>query len=109
MLKPERRWRTINDYCALMKSLISLLECPPLRFDTRTACRRPEHKLLKDSFGPAQVWLKHDLRLDDHPGIQQATQEASTVVPFFSIAPELYTHLLRTPNGVEGACCSCMQ
>lgn len=52
---------------------------------------------------PAQVWLKHDLRLDDHPGFLAASQQASAVIPFFCIAPELYTHLLRTPNGVEGA------
>ncbi|KAK9905885.1 hypothetical protein WJX75_008118 [Coccomyxa subellipsoidea] len=48
------------------------------------------------------VWLKHDLRLDDHPGFVQAADSAQSVLPFFCLAPELYVHLLRTPNGIEG-------
>lgn len=50
-----------------------------------------------------QVWLKHDLRLDDHPGFINAAKTSSEVVPFFCVAPELYVHLLRIPYGVEGA------
>ncbi len=49
-----------------------------------------------------QVWLKHDLRLDDHPGFVQAADSAQFVLPFFCLAPELYVHLLRTPNGIKG-------
>lgn len=50
-----------------------------------------------------QVWLKHDLRLNDHPGFTQAQGSAQPVLPLFCLAPELYMHLLRTPNGIEGA------
>ncbi|BDA47584.1 probable pheophytinase, chloroplastic at C-terminar half [Coccomyxa sp. Obi] len=48
------------------------------------------------------VWLKHDLRLDDHPGFMQAADSAGLVVPFFCLVPTLYVHLLRTPNGIDG-------
>lgn len=50
-----------------------------------------------------QVWLKHDLRLDDNPGLQDALQETSQIVPAFCMDPKLYVHLQRTPNGVPGA------
>ena len=49
-----------------------------------------------------QVWLKHDLRLDDHPGLTQASEQASAVIPAFCMDPRLYVHLQRTPNGIEG-------
>ncbi len=52
-----------------------------------------------------QVWLKHDLRLDDHPGFMQAADFAGLVVPFFCLVPTLYVHLLRTPNGIDGKEC----
>ena len=49
-----------------------------------------------------QVWLKHDLRLDDHPGFTQASEQASAIIPAFCMDPRLYVHLQRTPNGIEG-------
>ena len=49
-----------------------------------------------------QVWLKHDLRLDDHPGLIRASQHASAIVPTFCMDPKLYVHLQRTPNGISG-------
>ncbi|CAK0783042.1 hypothetical protein CVIRNUC_006237 [Coccomyxa viridis] len=51
---------------------------------------------------PIIVWLKHDLRLDDNPGLQDALQETSQIVPAFCMDPKLYVHLQRTPNGVPG-------
>ena len=63
------------------------------------------HKLIC-SIVITQVWLKHDLRLDDHPGFIQAADSASLVVPFFCLVPTLYVHLLRTPNGIDGRECS---
>jgi hypothetical protein len=55
-----------------------------------------------------QVWLKHDLRMDDHPGFLHAAGTSSAIVPLFCVAPELYTHLLRIPYGVEGVACTCI-
>jgi hypothetical protein len=109
--QPERRWSAISYDCTSSLLVFPLVPYDPTNHDLmlHVACRQPEHKLLKDSCDHPQVWLKHDLRLDDHPGFQQASHDASTLVPFFSIAPELYTHLLRTPSGVEGARCSCKQ
>jgi len=49
-----------------------------------------------------QVWLKHDLRLDDHPGLVRASQHGSAIVPTFCMDPRLYVHLQRTPNGIPG-------
>lgn len=49
-----------------------------------------------------QVWLKHDLRLDDHPGLIRASQHATAIVPTFCMDPGLYVHLQRTPNGIPG-------
>ena len=37
------------------------------------------------------------------PASWQLPSRRPPSIPFFCIAPELYTHLLRTPNGVEGA------
>jgi len=48
-----------------------------------------------------QVWLKSDLRVDDHPGLHLASK-AERVVPVFCFDPRLHTQLLRTPNGLEG-------
>ena len=48
-----------------------------------------------------QVWFKSDLRVDDHPGLHLASK-AARVLPVFCFDPKLHTHLLRTPNGLEG-------
>ncbi|KAL0021846.1 hypothetical protein WJX77_007187 [Trebouxia sp. C0004] len=50
--------------------------------------------------GPTIVWFKHDLRLDDHPGLEQAT--LANVVPVFCFDPKQLLHLLRTPHGLQG-------
>ena len=49
-----------------------------------------------------QVWLKHDLRLDDHPGFRQASDQGLAVIPAFCLDPRLYVHLQRTPDGIPG-------
>ena len=54
----------------------------------------------------AQVWFKHDLRTDDHPGLADAAAAApaAPLVPCYCFDERLYGHLLRTPLGFEGAC-----
>lgn len=52
-----------------------------------------------------QVWFKQDLRLDDHPGLDQALASGASVVPLFCFDPALYSHLLRAPHGLEGVPC----
>ena len=54
-----------------------------------------------------QVWFKHDLRLDDHPGLAAALERDSKgggggVVAAFVFDEALYAHLLATPSGVDG-------
>lgn len=49
-----------------------------------------------------QLWFKADLRTDDHPGLRMA-ENAAQVLPVFCFDPSLYTQLLRTSNGLEGA------
>ena len=50
---------------------------------------------------PPQVWYKHDLRVDDHPGLVQAAVDGSMVAAVV-LDPSMYSHLLATPCGVEG-------
>jgi deoxyribodipyrimidine photolyase len=54
-----------------------------------------------------QVWFKHDLRLDDHPGLLAALEREKQhggggVILAFVLDPAYYPHLLATPSGVEG-------
>ena len=53
------------------------------------------------------MWFKHDLRLDDHPGLLAALEREKQhgnggVILAFVFDPALYSHLLATPSGVEG-------
>jgi DNA photolyase len=57
-----------------------------------------------------QVWFKHDLRLDDHPGLVAALERekqhsSGGVILAFVFDPAYYPHLLATPSGVEGRPC----
>ncbi|PRW33974.1 deoxyribodipyrimidine photolyase isoform A [Chlorella sorokiniana] len=47
------------------------------------------------------LWYKHDLRLDDHPGWQQAAAAAGPVVPVFCFDPARYAQLVLPPGGAE--------
>lgn len=49
------------------------------------------------------VWFKHDLRLDDHPGLQAALELGAPLLPVYCFDPEQYAHLLQLPGGVAGA------
>ena len=59
------------------------------------ACQLKNHQP-----GDLQVWFKHDLRLDDHPGLEKAT--SAEVVPVFCFDPRQLLHLLRTSHGLQG-------
>ncbi|KAL3153511.1 hypothetical protein ABBQ38_011843 [Trebouxia sp. C0009 RCD-2024] len=52
--------------------------------------------------GPTLVWFKHDLRLDDHPGLQEAVTAGTSLVPVFCFDPSQLGHLLRASRGLEG-------
>jgi len=62
---------------------------------------------------PTQVWFKHDLRLDDHPGLAAALERHSRrgggVIATFVFDPHYYVHLLTTPGGIEGEACHWLQ
>ena len=65
----------------------------------------PEYVM--DDHAMVQVWFKHDLRLDDHPGLSAALDRAqrqgsSGLVLAFVLDPAFYSHLLATPSGVQG-------
>ena len=51
-----------------------------------------------------QLWFKHDLRIDDHPGLHYALSRQQGVVPLFCFDPG-HQNLLRTPHGIEGEVC----
>lgn len=61
---------------------------------------KPE--LTANACNPPQVWYKHDLRVDDHPGLVQAAADGGGMVAAVVLDPAMYTHLLATPCGVEG-------
>ena len=50
-----------------------------------------------------QVWYKHDLRTDDHPGLTAAATGGGPIVPFYCFDARYCAQLLRTPRGIEGA------
>ena len=58
--------------------------------------------VLPDGAPHCQVWFKHDLRTDDHPGLLSAAAAAAPLVPCFCFDERLYGQLLRTPLGFEG-------
>eukprot|EP00891_Asterochloris_glomerata_P003213 jgi/Astpho2/3213/Aster-x0568 len=49
----------------------------------------------------AALWFKHDLRIDDHPGLHHALSRPGGIVPLFCFDPG-HQNLLRTPHGIEG-------
>jgi hypothetical protein len=49
-----------------------------------------------------QVWFKHDLRVEDNPGLLAAVGARSPIIPFFCLDPQLFAHLSLTPAGPEG-------
>lgn len=49
-----------------------------------------------------QIWFKHDLRVDDHPGLQTALSSGKEIVPVFCFDPAQLLHLLRAPHGLQG-------
>jgi deoxyribodipyrimidine photolyase len=42
------------------------------------------------------LWYKHDLRLNDHPGIYQALEESRDIVPVFVFDPVRYADLVES-------------
>eukprot|EP00967_Tisochrysis_lutea_P146410 scaffold276308_cov19-Tisochrysis_lutea.AAC.1 len=53
---------------------------------------------------PGQVWLKFDLRIDDHEGLLAAASASSAVLPVYCIDYSQLDFLLHTPAGPEGGC-----
>lgn len=52
---------------------------------------------------PCILWFKHDLRLDDHPGLQAALQSGGPLLPVYCFDPAHYSSLLQMPDGIAGA------
>eukprot|EP00208_Stichococcus_sp_RCC1054_P008027 CAMPEP_0206150500 /NCGR_PEP_ID=MMETSP1473-20131121/38333_1 /ASSEMBLY_ACC=CAM_ASM_001109 /TAXON_ID=1461547 /ORGANISM="Stichococcus sp, Strain RCC1054" /LENGTH=795 /DNA_ID=CAMNT_0053548005 /DNA_START=103 /DNA_END=2489 /DNA_ORIENTATION=+ len=52
--------------------------------------------------GPTLVWYKHDLRVDDHPGLVAAAVRGGPLLAAVVLDPTMYGHLLATPSGIEG-------
>jgi len=44
----------------------------------------------------SMLWYKHDLRLDDHPGIHKALEENLDIVPVFVFDPARYAGLVES-------------
>ena len=50
---------------------------------------------------PIVLLFKHDLRVDDHPGLHRVLQSDCSVVPLYCLDPQLLFSYLRIPGGVE--------
>ncbi|PKA60722.1 Cryptochrome DASH, chloroplastic/mitochondrial [Apostasia shenzhenica] len=50
-------------------------------------------RLADSCSGAAVVWYKHDLRLDDHPGLVAAASQHRTVVPLYVFDPRMISGL----------------
>ena len=70
-----------------------------IQFDAPTRQGMP---LLAEGLMSPQVWYKHDLRLDDHPGLVSAARSSSAIVPLFCFDPVLHGDLLTVQQGLEG-------
>jgi pimeloyl-ACP methyl ester carboxylesterase len=49
----------------------------------------------------ALVWFKHDMRIDDHPGLHHALAVGEHVVPFFCFDPVRYRQALESPSAAS--------
>ncbi len=51
---------------------------------------------------PVIVWFKHDLRIDDHPGLHQALATSKTIIPFFCFDPRRYEQVVHSTSSAAG-------
>lgn len=47
------------------------------------------------------LWFKHDLRVDDHPGLHAALKASTTVIPVFCFDPKRYEQLVHSPGSAS--------
>jgi len=47
---------------------------------------------------PVILWFKHDLRIDDHPGLHQAFTSSNTIIPFFCFDPKRYEQVVHSTS-----------
>ncbi len=73
----------------------------PMQVRAEAAAASPAAAAATASSGPVLLWLKRDLRLDDHPGWHQALAAAGAA-PVFCFDPERYAHLVLPRGGAEG-------
>lgn len=52
--------------------------------------------------GPTILWFKHDLRIDDHPGLHHALATNKNIVPFFCFDPKRYEAVVHSPASAAG-------
>lgn len=53
-----------------------------------------ESGVSETSKGPAILWYKHDLRIDDHPGLLAASQQHRTLVPLYVFDHRILSRML---------------
>lgn len=82
---------------------VALNPSPTLALQVRAeaAAASPAAAAATASSGPVLLWLKRDLRLDDHPGWHQSLAAAGAA-PVFCFDPDRYAHLVLPRGGAEG-------
>ncbi|KAJ0968529.1 hypothetical protein J5N97_025446 [Dioscorea zingiberensis] len=73
-------------------ALLSLSPIPSFRRHCRVVYRKASGRAVaavRKEGDAAVVWFKHDLRIDDHPGLVAAASQHRTVVPFYVFDPRI--------------------
>ena len=47
---------------------------------------------------PVIIWFKHDLRIDDHPGLHQALATSTSIIPVFCFDPRRYEQIVHSTS-----------
>ncbi|KAK9810106.1 hypothetical protein WJX72_004967 [[Myrmecia] bisecta] len=101
---PTARTHSLQDISRLQRSTApSGLPRQVMQASSSASAPQPDiiQELQVQGSGPILVWYKHDLRVDDHPGLHMALQAKRPIVPVFCFDAALYSQLLRTPAGLQ--------
>lgn len=82
-----------------------IIPCRPSSSKFRNLCTVAATRLpnaASNSNGPTILWFKHDLRIDDHPGLHEALVAKKDIIPFFCFDPKRYEAVVHSPASAAG-------
>lgn len=83
--------------------------CRQMRTPACDLCRKSRSRIvykaratdLSTCSGPTIVWFKNDLRISDHPGLEDALECGQDIIPLYCLDPVLVRSVLGFPGGVQ--------